>query len=388
MDIDIAICCFVLALVSGTLAYCATSWRSPEGIPPCDMKPSGLQPGIADSKSIEIIGRSEPLLSDEEMTISGEIPLMSEEELRQLETQPIPVEEGAPELRGMVRRGEGPPDSAAPAGTFYSDINTYETWYNRNGEADGWVRVGEVTDPQDDARKRMADFNLGDVVKMLRSQMLTPLDYEFPARMAVVDAPGCQAIPVAFVGQRIPRGELVIQPRSDGDTWEGQTFAWHPDCSRCEAFLFVRPFLRLLWPQEDWALDQLRTLRGTVKIGDEIIADQVPVDSWIVKPDGQGLTALPFKFIPRGTPLALWGHEYDPEPQQRAMHLPGQLAAGVVGGFVGAAPPRTPEPPQVGAPLGPAVSDEHGVTVHLSGFPVGAIRVEVGCLMGLYSTTP
>ncbi len=151
-----------------------------------------------------------------------------------------------------------------------------------------------------------------------------------------------------------------------------EVMRWTPDCSRCECFLFVRPFVRLLGPKEEWAIDHLRSMRGTVEIDGQVIAEDVPIDSWIVNLDGHGLTVLPYKFIPRQYAF-LWGHEHNMEARnsEPPVWVPGADTY-----------------PDTGAPLGPILTDETELVIQLSRSTNPALRIVVGCVMGLYSTVP
>lgn len=321
-----------VALLLGVLTASLIDRYSRNGLPESQ---SHVSPESLPERQVRLEKPSAPdaLLSSDDMIMSDEIPLLTEEEAHS-QTQPIPISEDNPDMIvGLVKDGLA----------------------KLEGAVDQIVKTREL---EIDAREKPEEeFNLQKLMKQLRSPILTPLDYDFPQQIAVIDEYKNIATPMAFVGQKSLQAEVDF---GDPHLLKITAFdKWRPECRVCDGILFVRPYIRVLWPKESWTIDHLRSLRGTVEIDSECIAKEVPVDSWIVDHDGRGLTVLPFYFVQRRNNPLLWGGGYTDL---------GQCT--------------------IRKDRGPFLTKDSELTITLTRTSTPPLCVVVGCVMGVYSAAP
>jgi hypothetical protein len=125
---------------------------------------------------------------------------------------------------------------------------------------------------------------------------LKPTEEDFPAYAAVIDRNMCAAFAVKFLNTIHVEQSSYLQGNLDAQTTV-TLLDYTTQAAVCDAILCVRPYVRLVKPRVEEALEQLsRQVRIWVEIDGELVLNGGPLEEHLVGPDGYGKRRKPFHF--------------------------------------------------------------------------------------------
>lgn len=117
---------------------------------------------------------------------------------------------------------------------------------------------------------------------------LKPTEAQFPENLAVINQANCTAIPVRFAESCFVEHVFELK---DGKG----LFEYMLSCESTDAFLVIRPYVRVVIPQEQAVLDRLE--KGKLMVhADGSFISVTPIAEVLVGLDGYGVRRKPFLF--------------------------------------------------------------------------------------------
>jgi hypothetical protein len=123
---------------------------------------------------------------------------------------------------------------------------------------------------------------------------LKPIDGEFPEYLALINPAACNAMAIRFAERvHLPERELTwVGPAMGSVILLEETLT----CNVTDAFLCVRPYVKLLPPESAGTREQLERLGKVTVRADKTLLFSGSISEVLVGPDGYGVHRKPFSF--------------------------------------------------------------------------------------------
>ncbi len=130
-----------------------------------------------------------------------------------------------------------------------------------------------------------------------RLAAIKPTEADFPKMSALINPVSCSAIAVKFDGL------MHVEKETTVFDFGRSNLLWLLKCKTklglCEAALCIRPYIRLVEPEDKAVLERLaRHARITFEVNGALLIKNGPAEEHLVGFDGYGLRRQPFSFHP------------------------------------------------------------------------------------------
>jgi hypothetical protein len=124
---------------------------------------------------------------------------------------------------------------------------------------------------------------------------LKPIDGEFPEYLALINPSACNGMAIRFA-ERVHLVERELTWIGPAGTGKVILLEEALSCNVTDAFLFVRPYVRLLSPESAGTREQLERLGKVTVRADDTVLFNGSISEVLVGPDGYGVHRKPFSF--------------------------------------------------------------------------------------------